>query len=55
MCRWQNSTLINSKFKASETVWPIPQTEQVFLSVFKIKPQINEKSFEVGSEKIIYL
>jgi len=44
--KWHDST-INDRFKASKTMWPIPQIEQVFLPEFKIKPHINEHSFEV--------
>jgi len=45
--RPNNSTIIIDRLKFSKTVWPIPQIEQVFLPDFKIKPQINEHSFEV--------
>lgn len=51
MYRLHGSTSMNDRLKASKTVWPIPQIEQVFLPDFKIKPQINENSFEV-SEKL---
>jgi len=43
--RWQDSTI--DRLKASKTVWPIPQIEQVFLPDFKIRSQINEYSFKV--------
>lgn len=45
--RWHDSTIIKERLKAGNTVWPIPKIEQVFLPDFKIKPLINEQSFEV--------
>ncbi|XP_060837519.1 serine/threonine-protein kinase S6KL isoform X1 [Rhopalosiphum padi] len=42
--KWQDSTI--DRLKASKTVWPIPQIEQVFLPDFKIRSQINEYSFK---------
>lgn len=44
-CRWKDLTI--DRLKASKTIWPIPQIEQVFLPDFKIKSQINEYSFKV--------
>lgn len=38
------------RLNASKTVWPIPQINQIFLPDFKIKPQINEHSFEVTAK-----
>jgi len=43
--RWKDLTI--DRLKASKTIWPIPQIEQVFLPDFKIKSQINEYSFKV--------
>lgn len=45
--RWRDSSINIDRLKASKTAWPIPQIKQVFLPDFKIKPQINENSFEV--------
>lgn len=45
LCRWPDSTI--DRLKASKTIWPIPQIEQVFLPDFKIRSQINEYSFKV--------
>jgi len=45
--KWSNSISINDRLKSSKTVWPVPQIEQVFLPDFKIRPQINEHSFEI--------
>lgn len=45
--RFHDSAIINNRFKASKTLWPIPQIEQVFLPDFKIKSPVNEHSFEV--------
>lgn len=42
-----NSTIFSENLKASKTVWPVPQINQVFLPDFKIKSLINEHSFEV--------
>jgi len=47
-CRWHDSTV--DRLKASKTIWPIPQIEQVFLPDFKTKSQINEYSFQVPSK-----
>ncbi|VVC32698.1 Protein kinase domain,Protein kinase-like domain,Serine/threonine-protein kinase, active site [Cinara cedri] len=40
-----DSTSMKVRLKASKTIWPVPQIEQVFLPDFKIKPQINENLF----------
>ncbi|KAL5232670.1 hypothetical protein ACI65C_000080 [Semiaphis heraclei] len=42
--KWKDLTI--DRLKASKTIWPIPQIEQVFLPDFKIKSQINEYSFK---------
>lgn len=52
--RWQELSVMNTKFKSSKTIWPIPQTEQVFLPDFKIKPLINENTFQVTKKLYFY-
>lgn len=53
MYRKYDSTITNERLKASKSIWPIRQIEQVFLPDFKMKPLINEHSFEVGNQNNI--
>ncbi|KAL1450465.1 hypothetical protein WDU94_002831 [Cyamophila willieti] len=44
--QWQDSTL-NNPYKASQTAWPVPQIEALFLPEFSIQGSVTSDHFEM--------